>query len=263
MVAVRPKNKEENKMRYEKISDVFNKRKKCDIYIRVSSERQVQGFSLDGQKRELVEYAKYKGLEVNKIYVEPGRTGKCIDGREEFQKMISDVTRFDSDVGYILVFKLSRFGRNARDILNTLNTIKKYGIALITKDEGVDSSSNMGNMLIAILGTMAEMERENISIQTNLGREEKARQGGWNGGFAPYGYDIDNGKLVPNKNADIVKLIYNKYINENMGMKHIAEYLNRNGVVKEKAPNSSNDKFNDWSDCTIKRIIDKDRKSVV
>ena len=78
-------------MKYKKVSEVFKQRKKCDIYIRVSSERQVQGFSLDGQKRELIEYAKMKGLEVNNIYVEPGRSGKDIDGREEFQKMLNDV----------------------------------------------------------------------------------------------------------------------------------------------------------------------------
>lgn len=243
-------------MKYKKVSEVFKQRKKCDIYIRVSSERQVQGFSLDGQKRELIEYAKMKGLEVNNIYVEPGRSGKDIDGREEFQKMLNDVLRVDSEVGYILVFKLSRFGRNVRDILNTINLIHRYGISLLTKDEGIDSSSNMGSMLIAILGTVAEMERENISTQTMLGREEKAKQGGWNGGFAPYGYDIVDGKLVANENAYIVKMIYQKYIDENMGMKAIADYLNRNGIKKQRPKNKQDYKFDDWSDHTIKAILD-------
>ena len=241
-------------MKYKKVSEVFKQRKKCDIYIRVSSERQVQGFSLDGQKRELIEYAKMKGLEVNNIYVEPGRSGKDIDGREEFQKMLNDVLRVDSEVGYILVFKLSRFGRNVRDILNTINLIHRYGISLLTKDEGIDSSSNMGSMLIAILGTVAEMERENISTQTMLGREEKAKQGGWNGGFAPYGYDIVDGKLVANENAYIVKMIYQKYIDENMGMKAIADYLNRNGIKKQRPKNKQDYKFDDWSYHTIKAI---------
>ena len=243
-------------MKYKKVSEVFEQRKKCDIYIRVSSERQVQGFSLDGQKRELMEYAKMKGLEVNNIYVEPGRSGKDIEGREEFQKMLNDVLKADSEVGYILVFKLSRFGRNVRDVLNTINLIHRYGISLLTKDEGIDSSSNMGSMLIAILGTVAEMERENISTQTMLGREEKAKQGGWNGGFAPYGYDIVDGRLMANENAPIVKMIYQKYIEENMGMKTIADYLNRNGIKKQRPKNRQNYQFEDWSDYTIKAIID-------
>jgi len=105
-------------MKNKNFSNLFVNRKKCVIYIRVSSERQVQGFSLDGQKRELIEYAKAKGLEVAEIYVEEGKSGKSIEGRDEFQRMMSDVTKQDSEVGYILVYKLSRFGRNTRDILN-------------------------------------------------------------------------------------------------------------------------------------------------
>ena len=120
-------------MKNKKFSNLFVNRKKCVIYIRVSSERQVQGFSLDGQKRELIEYAKAKGLEVAEIYVEEGKSGKSIEGRDEFQRMMSDVTKQDSEVGYILVYKLSRFGRNTRDILNSLNTINRYGINVSAK----------------------------------------------------------------------------------------------------------------------------------
>ncbi len=160
-------------MKNQTVSNLLSRRKKCVIYIRVSSERQVQGFSLDGQKRELIDYAKTKGLEVAEIYVEEGKSGKSIEGRDQFQRMMYDVTRQDSEVGFILVFKLSRFGRNTRDILNSLNILNKYGINLLTKEEGIDSSNNMGGLMITILGTVAEMERENIITQTMLGREEK------------------------------------------------------------------------------------------
>ena len=238
------------------VNELMNRRKKCVIYIRVSSERQVQGFSLDGQKRELIEYAKIKGLEVADIYVEEGKSGKSIEGREEFQRMMYDVTRPNSEVGFILVFKLSRFGRNTRDILNSLNILKKYGIHLLTKEEGIDSSNNMGGLMITILGTIAEMERENIITQTMLGREEKARQGGWNGGFAPFGYDLVNEKLVKNEYAYLVELIFDKYVNENRGIKSIAEYLNRNGIRKPIPQNRQDYQFTDWSTHTIKHILD-------
>lgn len=235
---------------------LFEKRTKCVIYIRVSSERQVEGFSLDGQKRELVEYAKAKGYEVECIYVEEGKSGKNIEGREEFQKMVYDVTRPDSAVGYVLVFKLSRFGRNTRDILNSINLLQKYGVNLLTKEEGLDSSTSMGNMLIAILGTIAEMERENIITQTMLGREEKARQGGWNGGFAPFGYDIVNEKLVMNEHSYIVKMIFDKYVNGNLGIKGVVDYLNKNGIKKPVPKNRQDFQFTDWSTHTIKHILD-------
>lgn len=243
-------------MAYQTVENLFSRRTKCVIYIRVSSERQVEGFSIDGQKRELIDYAKSKGYEVAEIYVEPGRSGKNIEGREQFQKMMYDVTRADSEVGYVLVFKLSRFGRNTRDILNSINQLQKYGINLLTKEEGLDSSTSMGNMLIAILGTVAEMERENIITQTMLGREEKARQGGWNGGFAPFGYSSVDEKLVANENAYIVKMIFEKYVNEDIGIKGIVDYLNRNGIKKPVPKNRQDYQFTDWSTHTIKHILD-------
>lgn len=245
-------------MKYKLVEDMVKERQECDIYIRVSSERQVQGFSLDAQKRELMNYAETRGLKVHNVYVEPGKSGKDIDGREQFQKMLYDVTRPDSKVRYILVFKLSRFGRNARDILNTLNIIQQYGVDLISKEDGLDSSSQAGKLLIPFLGVMAEMERDNISTQTMSGRIEKAKQGGWGGGFAPFGYDNINGQLVVNEDAYIVKMIYDKYINENIGMKTIADYLNRNGIKKRKAKNRQNYRFEDWTDHAIKYILDNE-----
>lgn len=243
-------------MRIQTTKEIFSRRTKCVIYIRVSSERQVEGFSLDGQKRELTEYAKAKGYEVEAVYIEEGKSGKNIQGREEFQKMIYDVTRIDSEVGYILVFKLSRFGRNTRDILNSINLLQKYGVNLLTKEEGLDSSTAMGNILIAILGTIAEMERENIITQTMLGREEKARQGGWNGGFAPFGYDVVEEKLVANEYAYIVKMIFDKYVNDNLGIKGVVDYLNKNGIKKPVPKNRQDFQFTDWSTHTIKHILD-------
>ena len=243
-------------MKNKNFSNLFANRKKCVIYIRVSSERQVQGFSLDGQKRELIEYAKAKGLEVAEIYVEEGKSGKSIEGRDEFQRMMSDVTKQDSDVGYILVFKLSRFGRNTRDILNSLNILNKYGINLLTKEEGIDSSNNMGSLMITILGTVAEMERENIITQTMLGREEKSRQGGWCGGFAPFGYDLQNERLVKNEYAYIVEMIFDKYVHENIGIKGIVDYLNKNRIKKPVPKNKEFFQFTDWSTHTIKGILD-------
>lgn len=68
------------------------KGKKCVIYIRVSSERQVKGYSLEGQKRYLKEWAEFEGMTVSNIYVEPGKSGKSITGREVFQMMLNDIS---------------------------------------------------------------------------------------------------------------------------------------------------------------------------
>lgn len=76
------------------MDEVYSSRKgkKCVIYIRVSSERQVQGYSLEGQKRYLKEWAEFEGMTVSEIYVEPGKSGKSISGREVFQKMLDDIS---------------------------------------------------------------------------------------------------------------------------------------------------------------------------
>lgn len=239
--------------------EIFRARKgkKCAIYIRVSSERQVQGFSLEGQKRYLKEWAEFEGMTVVEIYIEPGKSGKSISGREVFQKMLKDVADGEISIDYVIVFKLSRFGRNAKDVLNSLSYLQRYGVNLICKEDGLDSSTAMGRMMITILGAVAEMERENIIIQTMLGREEKAKQGGWNGGFAPYGYELVNGKLEPKQGeAEIVKLIFDKFVNGGMGYSTIAGYLNKQGVLRMPSKNSHGKKFTDWSTYQVKRILD-------
>ena len=189
--------------------------KTCVIYIRVSSERQVKGYSLDGQKHFLTEWAERQGMAVLRVYVEEGKSGKSIEGRTEFQRMLDDIQR-NCEVDYVVVFKLSRFGRNARDVLNSLEYIMKYGAHLLCVEDGLDSSTAMGKMMITIL--VAELERDNISVQSYLGREEKAKSGGWNGGFAPYGYRLENGSLVADaEERKVVKIIFQKFLYENMG----------------------------------------------
>ena len=118
------------------MEDTYSTRKgkKCVIYIRVSSERQVQGYSLEGQKRFLKEWAEFEGMTVSEIYVEPGKSGKSITGREVFQKMLNEISSGSVETDYVLVFKLSRFGRNAKDILNSLTYIQRYGVNLICKE---------------------------------------------------------------------------------------------------------------------------------
>ena len=94
--------------------------KKCYLYMRVSTEMQVDGYSLDAQKASLVKYAKFQRLEIAGEYCDAGRSGKSIGGRPEFMRMLDDISSMRDDVDYVLVFKLSRFGRNAADVLNSL-----------------------------------------------------------------------------------------------------------------------------------------------
>ena len=212
-------------------------RKKCYIYTRVSTAAQTEGYSLEAQTERLRKYADYKEMEVVREYCDAGKSGKSITGRPEFQRMLQDVSEERDEVAFILVFKLSRFGRNAADVLNSLQFIQDYGVNLICVEDGIDSSKDSGKLTITVLSAVAEIERENILVQTMEGRKQKAREGKWNGGQAPFGYDLDsrNSTLVVNEEeAEIVRIIYDKFVHTDMGADAICNYLNQRGYTKKK-----------------------------
>lgn len=108
---------------------------------------------------------------------------------------------------------------------------------LICVEDGIDSSKDSGKLTITVLSAVAEIERENILVQTMEGRKQKAREGKWNGGQAPFGYDLDsrNSTLVVNEEeAEIVRIIYDKFVHTDMGADAICNYLNQRGYTKKK-----------------------------
>lgn len=234
----------------------MKKKEKCYLYIRVSTAMQVDGYSLDAQKDRLVKFAEFQGMEIVREYCDAGKSGKSITGRPEFQQMLQDVADDRDGVSYILVFKLSRFGRNAADVLNSLQYIQDYGVNLICVEDGIDSSKDSGKLTITVLSAVAEIERENILVQTMEGRRQKAREGKWNGGQAPFGYWLDskNSTLIVNpEEAEIVRIIFDKFIHTDMGADSISNYLNQHGYSKKKLRDQEVSHF---SRSTIIKILD-------
>lgn len=219
-------------------------RTKCYIYTRVSTAMQVDGYSLDAQREKLRKYADYEDMVIAGEYSDEGFSGKNIQGRHEFQQMLRDVQDSKDGVSYVLVFKLSRFGRNAADVLNSLQLMQDFGVNLICVEDGIDSSKDSGKLMISVLSAVAEIERENIRAQTMAGREQKAREGKWNGGFAPYGYRLENGELsIADDEVEVVRVIFDRFIHTNDGVAGIARYLNTHGYVKKLRQNGTIPKF--------------------
>lgn len=217
---------------------------KCYLYTRVSTTMQVDGFSLDAQKDRLRKYADYQEMHIAGEYCDEGRSGKSVEGRPEFLRMLRDIESGKDNVTYVLVFKLSRFGRNAADVLTSLQRMQDYGVNLICVEDGIDSSKDSGKLMISVLSAVAEIERENILVQTMEGRKQKAREGRWNGGFAPYGYKLEDGQLLIEENeAEVVRIIFDKYIHTTMGARKIANWLNQHGYKKVKRQNNMLDSF--------------------
>ena len=116
--------------------------KKCYIYTRVSTSMQVERYSLDVQKDKLRKYAEYEDISIVGEYSDEGFLGKNIQWRVEFQRILRNFQDCKDNIAYVLVFKLSRFGRNAADVLNSLELMQDYGVNLIcVEDEKFDISS--------------------------------------------------------------------------------------------------------------------------
>ena len=232
----------------------MKKKQRCYIYTRVSTAIQVDGYSLDAQRDKLIKYAEYQELDIAHEYSDQGKSGKSVEGRPEFMQMLEDIKSEKDQVSYVLVFKLSRFGRNAADVLSSLQLMQDYGVNLVCVEDGIDSSKDAGKLMISVLSAVAEIERENIQIQTMEGRKQKAREGKWNGGLPPYGYKLVNGLLmIEEEEAEIIRIIFDKYLNTSMGSIAITEYLNSHGYKKKLRHNNTLDYF---TENFISKVLD-------
>ena len=219
-------------------------RTKVYIYTRVSTAMQIDGYSLDAQKARMKAFADYNDYEIVGEYEDAGKSGKSIEGRFEFNRMMEDIKSGKDGVAFVLVFKLSRFGRNAADVLSTLQIMQDFGVNLICVEDGIDSSKDAGKLMISVLSAVAEIERENIRVQTMEGRIQKAREGKWNGGFAPYGYQLARGKLEINEEeAPAIRTIFDQYVHTDIGSNGIAKYLENHGIHKIQRQNGKNPLF--------------------
>lgn len=224
-------------------------------YICVSTDMQVeQGYSLENQEYEIKNHVESKHMTLVHIYQEEkGASGKNIEGRPQFQQMLSDIAK-NRDIDYVIVYNMSRFARNAADALTTLQKLKSYNVSLYVIKEGIDSTTRMGEAMFSFASIFADLERDNIRENTTAGRYQKARNGLWNGAQAPFGYRLDNGKLVIQEGeAEVVRIIFDRYVHTPDGIHRIAVWLNEHGYKKEPRGNG---KYVFFSPGTLKNILD-------
>lgn len=227
-------------------------KEKVYIYTRVSTAMQIDGYSLEAQKTRMKAFADFNHYEIVGEYEDAGKSGKSIEGRIQFNQMMEDIKSGKDGVSFVLVFKLSRFGRNAADVLSTLQVMQDFGVNLICVEDGIDSSKDAGKLMISVLSAVAEIERENIRVQTMEGRIQKAREGKWNGGFAPYGYRLVDGKLEINEEEAVaIRTIFQQYTTTDVGANGVAKYLENHGIRKIQRQNGKNPLF----DASLVRMI--------
>lgn len=161
------------------------------IYIRVSTDDQVEGYSLDAQERAGRAWATAHGWAVTRVYRDEGRSARTDDvsRRPAFAEMLTDAEagRFDA----LIVHKLDRFARNLRLTLELLERLERANVGFVSISESMDFSTPIGRVILATLAAFAQYYSDNLSTETKKGKAERKRQGLYNGTL-PYGATTDS-----------------------------------------------------------------------
>lgn len=213
--------------------------KKVAIYIRVSTEHQIDKESLPVQRRELINYSKYiLNIDNFEVFEDAGYSGKNTN-RPALQNMLHRIEMYE--FSHLLVWKLDRISRNIIDFSKMFEQLKKYQVTFISKNEQFDTSNAIGEAVIKFMMIFAELERNQTAERVTSVMMSKAENGDWNGGRIPFGYDYNKEERTFSINqpeADIVRLIYKCYL-ENKSMTKVADYLKEHNILNRNSNNFS------------------------
>jgi len=181
----------------------------------------------------LAGYCKLYNINIYKVYSDLGLSGKNIRERPGLNELLEDAEKGYFD--YVIVWKISRLSRSLKDILFLVDTFENKGISFISYSEKFDTSTPVGRMTLQILGSIAEFERNTIVENVRLGLMQRAKEGKWTGNHV-FGYDNVDKKIEINENeAELIKRIFEMYIEENMGFRKIADTLNKEGYRTKRS----------------------------
>ncbi|MGD0966382.1 MAG: recombinase family protein [Candidatus Acidiferrales bacterium] len=141
------------------------------IYARVSTNN---GQDPHMQIRELREYCKRRGWQIAGEYVDIGVSG-AKDSRPELNRLMADAKRRKFDA--ILIWKLDRFGRSLRHLVNALAELEALGIAFVSLTDNLDLSTPSGRLMFQVIAAMSEFERELIRERVRSGMKNAQAKG--------------------------------------------------------------------------------------
>src|SRR5579883_96881 len=177
---------------------------KAALYLRVSTEEQREKQSIATQRTFAESYCAANNISVYAWYEDDGVSGMIpLDLRLAGSRLLADARagKFDT----ILVYRLDRFGREPRLILNAVNDLESLGIQVKSMTEPFDTGNPAGRFLLTILSAVAGLERDTIIQRSMEGTNRLAREGAWLGGIVPYGYHVvgkdRNARLVVSEQA--------------------------------------------------------------
>ncbi len=157
------------------------------IYYRVSSEEQIDGFSLDAQKRILIEFCQAKGWTVAGEYADEGKSarGDNIDKRPAFKSLMEDAE--GGAFNAVVVHKIDRFARNIRVTFECLERLARANVGFVAVAQpDLDYTRPEGRLFMGMMATLAQYYSDNLSQETKKGKAERKAQGLYNG-HLPFG----------------------------------------------------------------------------
>ncbi len=202
-------------------------------YVRVSTVKQVKdGDSLESQVKQVLSYSLSRGLELNEndVFIEKGISGGSeFNSRPEGSRLFQNLKSGD-----VVIFpKLDRGFRNTRDALNTLHLLKEKGVTVHSIDLGGDVTGNgVGAIIFTILSAFASFERERIASRISEVKQMRKSQGYFVGGRRGFGFNVVDGKKVPNQKEQKLILEMKKKKANGESMLAIHRWLNINLGIK-------------------------------
>ena len=200
-------------------------------YARVSTENQLENYSIDEQTQRLQAYCAAKGWTLRKLYVDGGYSGGNTH-RPALQEMLTAVRGGGIDA--VVVYKLDRLSRSQKDTLTLIeDELLACGTDFVSINENFDTSTPFGRAMIGILSVFAQLEKDQITERFTMGRIGRSKAGYYHGGaHPPTGYDYKDGLLVVNEyEAMQVREIFSRFVS-GKSVNSISRYLSGRYVTK-------------------------------
>ena len=221
-------------------------KKKCGLYMRVSTEDQArEGFSLPEQKERLETFCKFKGYEIIDYYEDAGISAKTGNHRPEFERLKNDIKA--KKVNTIVALKLDRITRSIYDWENLMTFLDENNAYLDCVNDEINTTSANGKMISRLLMSVSQNEIERTSERTKVGLAG-AIKCGHIPHIAPLGYKHEDKRLVIDYSTkDIVVRIFDLYYN-GYSYQKISNLFNEKKVLGK----------DNWRDSTIVTILENE-----
>ena len=221
-------------------------KKKCGLYMRVSTEDQArEGFSLPEQKERLEAFCKFKGYEIVDYYKDAGISAKTGNHRPEFERLKDDIKA--KRINTIVALKLDRITRSIYDWENLMTFLDENNAYLDCVNDEINTTSANGKMISRLLMSVSQNEIERTSERTKVGMAG-AIKNGHIPHKVPLGYKHEDRKLVIDYSTkDIVVRIFELYYN-GLSYKKISNLFNEEKVLGR----------DNWRDSTIVTILENE-----